>query len=260
MELEENTNQENLYEKIQELLGNLKGNLNILEEQIDIDTQMAYFDTSKELKKSVDRVDTLNTRHDLFSNHTTIDDKKSLLVKLATIDHVDAFRTLEEYRQNPDPELKDWATLAMQESRMLLESTFLDENQVFISTGLGGKGQKLRYFIVFLTKDEHIFEEYQKKVIQNEILYNFKKYDAEVEEIQFSEAFCTIKAIIPIQVPLNLIFENAINECNQFGDFLQMNFIVTNVKDLTFDEINDILKNSHQSDEDEEIDDEYLPD
>jgi hypothetical protein len=236
--------QENLYSKIQELLGNLKGNFNILEDQIDIDVQLEYFETSKDIKKSIDTEKTLNQKNNLFSKEISLEQKKSLLISLASIDSVEAFRTLEQYQKKPDKKLKDWATLAMQESRMLLESSILDQNQVFISTGMGGKGQKLRYFIVFLTKPEMSLDDLRKKVIFNEVNYIFKKSKAEVEDIQFSDNFSTIKAIIPIQVHLNEMFEEAIENCNQFGDFLQMNFIVTNVKELTFEEITQVLQTS----------------
>jgi hypothetical protein len=237
-------NQENLYEKIQELLGNLQGTFNILEDQIDIDIQLEYFETSKEIKKTLDIESALSQKDNLFSNKLHLDKKKSLLIQLASIDQVEAFRALELYQKQPDPTLRDWATLAMQESRMLLESTFLDQNQVFISTGLGGKGQKLRYFIVFLLKNEMIVNDLRKKVINNEMNFIFKKFSAEIEDIKYSDTFSTIKAIIPIEVHLNDMFEEAIENCNQFGDFLQMNFIVTNLKELTFDEINHVLQTS----------------
>jgi len=236
--------QENLYSKIQEALGNLKGTFSVLEEQIDIDVQLEYFESSKDTKKTIDLDDTLNNREDLFSDLLSVDQKKMLLVKLASIDKVEAYRVLERYKQNPDPGLKDWASLAMHESRMLLESSLLDENQVFISTGLGGKGQKLRYFIVFLVKENCQIDELEKRVISNEVNYVFGKHDAEVEEVKFSNNLATVKAIIPINVELNEMFEQFVENCNVFGDFLQMNFIVTNVKELSFDEIEDVLQKS----------------
>lgn len=233
--------QENLYDKLQEFLGNMQGNFNVLEEQIDIDVQMAYFESSKDAKKSLSAIETMNTSNDLFSDGIALEDKRQLLIKLASVGNVEAFRTLEKYHNNPDPELKDWATLAMQESRMHLESSFLDENQVFISTGLGGKGQKLRYFIVFLAKSGVLLSKFQKKVVENEVGYIFEKNGAEIEDISQYDAFVIIKAIIPIPVSIHELFEDAIIECNQFGDFLQMNFIVTNVKELSFEEIQNIL-------------------
>jgi hypothetical protein len=56
--------------------------------------------------------------------------------------------------------LKDWAALSLQESRMTLESSLLDENQVIISTGLGGKAKKLRYFAVIAAKRRENFSEF----------------------------------------------------------------------------------------------------
>jgi hypothetical protein len=243
-------NQENLYDKLQEFLGNLQGNFNVLEDQINIDVQMEYFESSKDIKKSVSAIETLNTSEDLFSKSVPLEDKKTLLVQLASIGKVEAFRALEKYRNDPDPELKDWATLAMQESRMHLESSFLDENQVFISTGLGGKGKKLRYFIVFLAKKDVVFADFQKKIVEKEVGYIFGKNEAEIEEFISTDTFITVKALIPIPVSIQELFELAIAECNQYGDFLQMNFIVTNVKDLSFDEIQNILVNAQFPEQD----------
>jgi hypothetical protein len=234
--------QENLHDKIQQILGGLQGNFNILEEQIDIDVQMEYFESSKEIKNTLDREETLRNMEELFSDSFSIDQKKALMVRLASIDKVEAFRVLERYRLNPDPLLKDWALLAMQESKMLLESTFLEESKVFISTGLGGKGQKLRYFIVLLAKEGIVIDDIKKKIIHSETGYNFKKYDAEIEELKFSGTFSTLKVIIPISAQIQDMLEVTIENCNQFGDFMQMNFIVTNVKELSDEEIAEVLK------------------
>lgn len=236
--------QENLHDKIQQLLGNLKGSFNILEEQIDIDLQLEYFETSKEIKNSLNREEALLQKDDIFSDQLSPEQKKILLVKLASIDKVEAYRALEQYKKKPDVELKDWASLALQESKMLLESSLLEENQVFISTGLGGKGQKLRYFIVLLAKEDVIIDKTQQKIIVSETGFTFKKYDAEVEEIKFEDTFSTVKVIVPFSVQLQEMLEEAIECCNQFGDFMQMNFIVTNVKELTPKEILEIIKTS----------------
>ncbi|HEY4787240.1 MAG TPA: hypothetical protein VIH57_14375, partial [Bacteroidales bacterium] len=211
---------------------------------IDIDVQLEYFESSRDIKKTINCEETFASREDIFSELVSLEKKKLLLVSLACIDKVEAFRALERYWKNPDPELKAWAAMAMQESKMLLESSLLDENQIFISTGLGGRGNKLRYFVVFFAKDEFSFDELHKKVINNEMAMLFKKYDAEIEEIKFFETFSTVKAVVPINAQLNNMFEEGIENCNQFGNFLQMNYIVTNVKELTPDEIIKVLENS----------------
>ena len=42
---------ENIYDKIMELFGKIPENFSILEEQIDIKTQMGYFEQSKNIKE-----------------------------------------------------------------------------------------------------------------------------------------------------------------------------------------------------------------
>lgn len=236
--------EENIYAKIQEILGGLHGNFNILEEQISIDTQMAYFEFSNELKNKLSSDETILNKDAIFSTDISLDEKKTMLVHLASIDKVEAFRVLEQYQQKPDPELKDWAVMAFQESKMLMESSLLDQNQVFISTGLGGKGSKLRYFVVFIKKTPFIFEDYQKKTLKNEIEISFRKRECIVEQINFTDQFAICKMLIPIREQFNVLFEEIIDNANQLGDFLEQNFIVTNVKELTTEEILDVLNNS----------------
>ena len=45
---------ENLYEKIQEILGGSPGKLKILEDQIDMDLQVEYYECSKRIKEDKD--------------------------------------------------------------------------------------------------------------------------------------------------------------------------------------------------------------
>ncbi len=246
--------EENIFDKIQELLGDLNGNFNVLEEQINIDTQLEYFELSTDLKKTSNSNEIFEKKDNLFSTELPLEEKKVLLVHLASMDKVEAYRVIEQYQLSPDPELKDWAIMAFQESKMLMESSFLDRNQVFISTGLGGKGSKLRYFVVFVAKEQQIMEDYQKKVIKSEIEFAAKKKGSILEEINFNGWLTTCKVLIPIQVQFNLLFEEIIEAINQLGDFLDKNYIITNVKELSLQEIKDVLnntKNKDHSDDDE---------
>jgi len=233
---------ENIYDKIQELFGNTPGNFSILEEQIDIDLQMEYFEFSKKQKKDLDHAKVLENKDDIFLHDVSDEKKKKIFAKLASIEDVEAYRTIEKYLKAPDENLKEWAILALQESRMLLESRLLDENQIFISTGLGGKGSKLRYFVVIIGKKNKPFSELQQKIIRNEFEFILDKYQAELEKIEFSEYFCSLLTIIPLNIPIKDLFKAAVDECNQYGNFLEENFIVTNVKELSFDEVKAFLE------------------
>ena len=236
---------ENLYDKIKELFGNIPDNFSILEEEIDIDLQLEYFEFSRKHRNDIEREEILKHKDDVFIPILSSSSKKSLLVQLASIDDVEAYRTIEKYVSKPDTGLRDWAVLAFQESRMLLESKLLDENQVFISTGLGGKENKLRYFIVIMTKKNADFTDFQKDIVYKEFTYILQNYNAVIEEINFFRNFATMVALIPIELALKVVFKDAIKECNQYGDFLNSHFIITNVKKLSKREILEFL-NDHK--------------
>jgi hypothetical protein len=234
---------ENIYDKIKDLLGSLPNQLNVLEEQIDIELQLEYFEFSRRVKKDCSPFSLLDAQDKLFARDCNIEEKKWILVKIASLDKVESYRIIEGFLKENPGELRDWGTLALQENRMLLESVLLDENHVFISTGLGGKGQKLRYFVVLFGKDLSDFTDLQKKIIRNEFELSLKKFNSEIENLEFSGSLAAMRVIIPMKVIIKQIFTSAITECNQYGDFLVSNFIITNVKALSFDEIRDYIQN-----------------
>ena len=238
---------ENIYDKIRELLGTTPVNFNILEEKIDIDLQMQYFEFSKNVKKSLNQEEILKSKEDIFDSDLPEKTRMTRFAELASLESVEAYRTIERYIKSPIFTLKQWAILALQESRMLLESRLLDENQVFISTGLGGKGTKLRYFVVLLLKEGKEFSELNRKIIRNEVEMVLHKFNGEIEKISFTGGYATIMVIMPLQVPIKQIFRESVKECNLYGNFLKPNFIVTNVKELSKSEIDEFLKNQRKT-------------
>lgn len=238
---------ENILDKINEIFGGKPGSLNILEEQIDIDIQMNYFESSRKLKKKKLVNNVLDDSTKLFSESTSIEDKKNLLVQLASLDKVEAFRTIEKFQKNENDLLKDWAILALKESRMLIESKIMDENQVFISTGLGGKGDKLRYFVILLGNNLKEFTDLHKKIIKNEFNFILKKHNSLIENIEFSESMATILAVVPINSTVKSVFEEAVYECNNYGNFLNSDFIITNVRKMSFNDIKEFIKQQKEN-------------
>jgi hypothetical protein len=232
---------ENIHEKIKELLGLLPDKLAIVEEQIPLEVQMAYFELSKKYKGAFDSELVLNNSEILFTTETNLQDKREILAKLASIDKPEAYRIIEKYLTISDHEIHDWAKLALLENRMSLESSLLEQNQVLISSGLGGKKDKLRYFLVVFNKERLGFNETRKKVVQNEFETVLKKQQSEMEEVVFYRDYLTMLVLIPLEVSIRNLFLNAIIECNQYGHFLQENFIITNVKKLSHIEIQNFI-------------------
>jgi hypothetical protein len=224
-------------DKMQELIDKYAGNVAILEEEIDVKLQLQYFNESKLQKKNLDKKVVLQKKEMLFNPDVTLTDKKLLLCQLASVNEVEAFRMLESYKANPDKALADWSVLAYQESKMLLQSTLLDDKPLFISTGLGGKGHRLRYFIVMLTNDHRAFSTYQEELVKGEVELGCNLNKAVLEEIEFYGYFATVQALVPIDVSLKKMLSDIVANCNDIGNFLNSSLLVTNVKKLSLGEI-----------------------
>jgi len=233
---------ENLQEKIQEMLGKNPGSLKVMEEQVDMDLQVEYFECSKRLREEKEESWALELSQYLNEPGYSTDVKKEILARLATIEKVECYRIIESFVEEGEESLHKWALLSLNESRLQLESKILDENQVFISTGLGGKDQKLRYFVVVMTRTRSDLTPTHQMVIQNEFEYILRKFDAEIEEFNFSGYLSTIMLLLPMNYSLRTVFKEAIQECNRYGNFLNDDFIVTNVKTLSFQEIKEFLE------------------
>lgn len=234
----------NAFDSLQKFFEMFKGELNIIDEAIDVKLQMEYFKASRKIsKKNIDANLVLEQLNLLTNIESTNKKIKDYLIQLAAIDNVTAYRAIETFINEGKPELKHWAMLALQENKMLLQSKLLEQNQVFISTGLGGKGTSLRYFIVLLPNntDNSGFTDFQQKIISNEFSYCFKASGAEIEDVTFTDIYASLIVLVPMQIALTELFSKTVNECNQFGNFIKNNCIITNVKKLSQEEIFNFL-------------------
>lgn len=233
---------ENLYDKIEEMFGKNPGNLNILDHEIDVETQLEYFEISRKMASEYDEHWAISLFGQLQKRDYPLEMKKRILARLATIDRVECYRMIESFVPQAEEDLRDWVQLSLYESRMHLEGEFLGENQIFISTGLGGKNNKLRYFVVLIARNMVDLNGTQKRIIRNEFDFILKKYDVEIEKVEFSNYLATVILLLPIQFPVKQVVDEAIGECNLYGGFLRDSFIVTNVKTLTFNEIKHFIE------------------
>ena len=251
MKTEDLENQdEQKWNDVNEMLSNAGSQLNILEEQIDVEEQQLYMQLLGQLIKDPKifkklTLDAPQHTQTLFDENAREDEKKTLLVLLATINDVSIYRTIETFQKMNTP-IKKWATIALQQSRMLIQSALLDESTVFVSTGRGGQGTLLRYFCVYIANDDTVLEPFQWDIAKKETELVVKKAKGEIEQFKHYKRYITFMLLLPINANLKDIFETVIDECNTYGNFLQENIIITNVKKLTTKEIDAFLRSKQR--------------
>lgn len=234
-----------VFKKFQESFSRMDGHFHILEQRVPVDIQMEYFKYSERVRKDkplLTDMDYITFSQRLSDPEVTTDHKKYMLSMLATSRQVKAYRMLEDYAGEPGQDVRDWAYMALMESRISLESELSDEKQIYISTGLGGKGEKLRFYVLLVSKGGRPFQEYQRKVIEREFAYALSKEGCEIERLKIEEQYAELVFLIPVRSDIKLTLDRVIRECNQYGDFLSEVFTITNVKELSDDEIAAIIQ------------------
>ena len=246
------------FKQFQKFLSETKGDFHVLEQRVPVEKQLQYFKFSDRLRKEAvpwTENDFEQFESDLYNPESTGEYKRRILSIFAVSKDVKSYRRLERYVQSPDPELTDWAYMALMESRIMLESELSEEKQIYISTGLGGKGRKLRFYLLLQTNGNKPFLDYQRNVIEREFAFAMRNADCDIERLTVHETDADLLALMPIRTDIKQLIEHIIEECNQYGDFLSKSFTVTNVKELNDEEIARIIhgeKNENDTSDKEE--------
>jgi hypothetical protein len=98
-------------------------------------TAKEYIDYHKKLPKTYPQIpkeEIAWAKKVLFSKKVSLEDKKKALIILAHTGQPDALKTLEKYEKKPDPQLKVWLNMAIQECQMFLESDIMDKPMIGI--------------------------------------------------------------------------------------------------------------------------------
>ncbi|MBK5203732.1 MAG: hypothetical protein JJE45_08445 [Prolixibacteraceae bacterium] len=243
------TNEENNLKKIQGTIESIPDNFSILEERIDITLQKKYFSYTKK-RKDGEKIANLSELEDQLNNSDEkLDQKRKILVRLAGQNQIESFRIIERFQKKAKGVIKKWAILALQESRMVMQSSLLGEQQVFISTGLGGKGKKIRYFFAFNKKDiDTPFTPGQDKIIRIELEEFLAKNEGELEKVRLSDGIVYGLFLFPLKKDLQNNFNIVIEKSNQYGNFLNNGVLITNVQALSLNEIKNLINLKEKKD------------
>lgn len=215
----------------------------ILEDLVPIEEQMEYFryfDRIRRENRSFVRDEEVAL---LFSPEEPVERKKRSLILLASIPDVGAYRSIETYHSSPlEPELSHWASMALVSSRIVLSSDLSGQQQIYISSGLGGQDKKLRFFSLFTTIDRQPLTDLQKEIVTREFTFQLEKADVIIEKFEIKANYFTIQILFAFDSDARSCLDAAVNECNQYGNFLDKKFLFTNVKVLSEAEINNLLE------------------
>jgi hypothetical protein len=211
--------------------------IRIVDDIINVKDQEQFLRLARKIKPNkVSNMEALRMADRLFETDVTIPEAKKILVILALRSNIEAFRVIEKYKEVAPPKLQDFARFSFYISRTLVEGDLSDNPPSLISTGLGGKNNKLRMFIAIFPS----FEVLSVKIKPELSEWNGKKLQKlpiETEKLHFLFEYTSLRILVPLNIDLTDVIKEFINECNKYGNFIFEGFFATNVTLPTHREI-----------------------
>jgi hypothetical protein len=173
---------------------------------------------------------------DIFVKNSNYDKVNNILVELAYIGEKWALEIINKYVESNKND--EWANIALCEAKRRIEEDICDYSPWIISSGLGGAGDSIRYIFVIKWKNyEHrtdtmVTESWNKVAIKDKTI---------IEEIIFKEKYLWIQALIKMNIAVGCFIEDGIGEVNRKTQILEENYLVTNVKIPTENEIEEFI-------------------
>lgn len=236
-----------LPDSLSELMKNMPVEMNIFEDGIDYTLLGDFYTTLKNIAKNKEKNDP-ETVLSLNWNELPDDDaRKKAIAFCSMIGTVDAFRKLEAFKNESSNTIRQWTQLALLHCRLNLENELLDQPIGYIASGLGGKGNKLRYYFAVILKEpfteamvNFAIESYREICAQN---------DAELEEAILSDNYLLIRILGPFGKAIGNIVETGIEQ----NDFLLPYYYVTNMRKPTDEDIKNWIANNLSPNEEANI-------
>jgi hypothetical protein len=241
---------EEVFERFRNSLIRVDGHLHMVSSVIPAETQAAYFHAMQKERATRQRmglgqvsdVEADEAYLNLCNELSELNQKKHAIALLAMAGTIRAYRQLEACAGEVEGEVADWVRMAFSEVSVGLQVEFLEEPHVLIASGLGGKGDRMRFFSLFRSNGNMSFEDYQRRLIEKEFAYTLPREGCEIDRLKIGEQHVELLLFVPVAVDFFRVIGKLVEECNQYGNFLSPQIFVTNVKKMTEDEIERALR------------------
>jgi len=237
---------EQMLNKMREIALTNPEKIRIVETNVNAEVQLEFYELMQRIGENEISSD-VESLISKLANANDIEKQKRILVTLACIGTVEAFRFLENYLSYCNDDIKKWVLLAYQQCQMFLESSLLDESKIYVASGLGGKEHRLRYIFVLAGTAKSEFSDFHKKVLENETEYYLSKHDSIREELKYSANYAICTALVPLSEDIVSLIQKIIDEVNQYGGFISNSIFVTNEKKVSKEELDKIFNSNENS-------------
>lgn len=235
-----------LHKHLMSIINSASTQINFFEEGINHVVLTKFLKALKRIPSADDETALLNTE---LQNINPTQEQLRVIVQMAKHGSIGVLRKLETFiQQLPDGNMREWTKLAIMYCRLQIENELLDQPIGFIASGLGGKGNKLRYYVVLVAKQP--LNDYLANTVKDAYEQTCQQYDSELESLEWQDNYLIIKLLAAFQHFVNDIIEAGINEAG----ILESYYIVTNMSKPSYSDIEEWAQNIEEQKQAEEQD------
>jgi hypothetical protein len=125
-------------------------------------------------------------------------------------------------------ELAGWAALALHECQAFLEASLKDASVGMVMGGLGGVGDRMRYFVAVKAKKDGELVNAEQAAIEINFRQVGQRLNAEIERFQFGPGYAAMEVLIPLDVAVGELAERGIRATNRVEALLKEDYYVRN--------------------------------
>jgi hypothetical protein len=215
----------------------------VVDLQLDIKTQMEYFGLLSEIFQGANAEALASIpRGKTFDPSVPLEYRKRMLAWLSMSEEVDVLRKLEQYEKCCPEEEKGFVSMCVYQCRTNIEAALLGERHAMVASGMGGEGNKIRYFAALVTVSGQAWSATEQHLLRGELMLACKEQGTVVEQLEFSGRYAKILLLTPITLSPVVVIRNAKNASNELGVFIGQQEVITNISRLSDEELDKILK------------------
>ena len=233
----------NMYEQLQELLGQLPTEFKVVEHGFDPNLVANFQKLAQDIRKEMEDEGKAEVAaiQDQLNTITDQDQLKKYVTQLSIIGSVAALRALEAYEKKASEDLLKWTQMSLTQCRIKVESELLDEPISYITTGLGGRGNKIRYYMA--AKSPEKLTPGRVQFAYQEFKDLTKEWKAELESMENMGTYLLFRMLVPLNVMIPDMVTEGVERCG----FLDSQFWLSNMHKPTDEDLEEWLKLAPES-------------
>ncbi len=240
--------------------GKLNGdvsNFSVWEQGTDVNLQLEYVDYIIKNEKKL-KIDNIELAIDKLEDELTdTAAQKEIITGLSLKTDISAYRALEKFIEDKNHKLHEWAKIAYQYSRVMIEADLSDEPRIMIASGMGGRGNMLRYQAILSLKDDLKFTAFKQDVVRKELDFAAINTDAKIESCDFYDNFADIRFLLSFKKDVRDFMASVADNSNELGVGIASRIIISNTRAYDESDIRRLINADDLDDIDDFLDDNF---